>query len=59
MTTKEQHLLVGWATITLLLALLIILTACSAEYIREKPVITDLHEYCLKVPQDSACQKDK
>ena len=53
---NEKHLLAGWVTITLIIAVAILLSACSAEYMREKPIVTDLHKYCLDYPKDSACQ---
>lgn len=38
------------------LLLVLFCGGCSAEYMREKPIATDLHKYCLEYPKDSACQ---
>lgn len=46
----------GIAAVVTMLALVLAVAGCSAEYMREKPIVTDLHKYCLEVPTDSACQ---
>jgi hypothetical protein len=54
---RSFNLLVGWLTITAIILLAVLLTACSADYLRERPdIATDLHKYCLNYPKDSACQ---
>lgn len=35
----------------------LVLCGCSAEYMREKPIVTDLHKYCLEFPRDAACNE--
>ena len=48
----------GIAAVVTLLALVLAVAGCSADYLREKPVVTDLHRYCLSNPKDSACGED-
>lgn len=57
MHNRLLSLLVGWVVICLLILAVILLSACSGDYLREKGgVTTDLHKYCLEYPKDSACQ---
>ena len=50
-------------TMAVMLMFVALLCACSADYMREHEapgtkngVITNLHQYCLANPKDSACQ---
>ena len=60
MMSRETDAFMRYTVLFAILALAIVgvmlLANCSAEYIREKPVVTDLHKYCLNYPNDSACQ---
>ena len=42
--------------VLIIIVAMYLLGGCSAEYMREKPIATDLHKYCLDHPKDSACQ---
>lgn len=56
MSTQNFNLLVGWLTISAIILVAVLLTSCSADYMRERKTVYDLHKYCLNVPTDSACQ---
>ena len=55
----EPWALAAWKAWTTAPPILLIVGGCSAEYMREKPIVTDLHKYCVEYPKDSACQRDK